>query len=79
MMKDTCLLIEINGILAPIQGADSGDIIIPGVAPFGLTPGCTRIAPSGLITTDKRVLKYNAEDIITINPIDFVREMEEIA
>ncbi len=31
------------------------------------------------ITTDKRVLKYKAEDIITINPIDFVREMEEIA
>ena len=31
------------------------------------------------ITTDKRVLKYKAEDIIMINPIDFVREMEEIA
>ena len=31
------------------------------------------------ITTDKRFLKYKAEDIITINPIDFVREMEEIA
>ncbi|MBQ9396850.1 MAG: hypothetical protein IJU23_15220 [Proteobacteria bacterium] len=29
------------------------------------------------ITTDKRVLKYKTEDIIMINPIDFVREMED--
>ena len=29
------------------------------------------------ITTDKRVLKYRTEDIIIINPIDFVREMED--
>ena len=34
-------LINIDAILAPLQGADSGDMLIPGVAPFGLTPGCT--------------------------------------